>query len=447
MAPRQAKRNVQKRPRGIKTGRPQLPSRKSARLEEIQRRQERTVSKDRNTEPKHPLPSPTSKTPGKEIKDRKRKRSQEDELTLPSNTIGENAAVGDSGEETNLLEYWRREFRWPKEYFELESDVIPGSAAPSPTTTPSDQELTEITPSDQRPRQVRSTPYQHPGYELLLESKGTFMQESDLDISDTSKTVCRTLLEAEQIVPEDSLFRDDVFHKTREMIRNRNEAKVIQDIARLIVPSAQSLAIRGAKSLETLTESVNEGWNNSISLTGTRPQPDYAVGFKRTAFTEDQLQRMQPVIGDFLDISFFMGTMRMYFPFLTCEVECGAGQLSVADRQNAHSMTLAVRGVVELFRLVKREKELHREILAFSISHNDEMVKIYGHYPVIDGNKTTFYRHPIREFVLESKEKWTAYTFTRNVYDTWMPTHLKRICSVIDELPPDLNFEDRRGSS
>jgi hypothetical protein len=61
-----------------------------------------------------------------------------------------------------------------------------------------------------------------------------------------------------------------------------------------------------------------------------------------------------------------MATWQMYFPFLTCEVKCGA-----AGRQNAHSMTLAVRGVVELFRLVGREKELHREILAFSISHDD----------------------------------------------------------------------------
>jgi hypothetical protein len=33
-------------------------------------------------------------------------------------------------------------------------------------------------------------------------------------------------------------------------------------------------------------------------------------------------------------------------------------------------MTLVVRGVVELFRLVKREKELRREILAFSVSHD-----------------------------------------------------------------------------
>ena len=101
----------------------------------------------------------------------------------------------------------------------------------------------------------------------------------------------------------------------------------------------------------------------------------------------------------------------MYFPFLTCEVKCGAAALDVADRQNAHSMTIAVRGIVELFRLVKREKELHREILAFSVSHDDRTVRIYGHYPIIDGKKTTFYRHPIREFSfteLDGKEKWTA---------------------------------------
>jgi hypothetical protein len=134
----------------------------------------------------------------------------------------------------------------------------------------------------------------------------------------------------------------------------------------------------------------------------------------------------------------------MYFPFLTYEVKCGAAALDVADRQNAHSMTLAVRGIVELFRLVKREKDLHREILAFSVSHDNRTVRIYGHYPVIDGRKTTFYRHLIHESIFAApggREKWTAYTFTKNVYDIWMPTHLKRICSVIDDLPPDLDFE------
>jgi len=98
-------------------------------------------------------------------------------------------------------------------------------------------------------------------------------------------------------------------------------------------------------------------------------------------------------------------------------------------------MTFAMGGVVELFRIVKREKELHREILAFSISHDRDIVRIYGHCPMIDGDKTTFYRHLIDSFSIQARNfqnKWTAYTFTKNVYDLWMPMHFRRICSVID---------------
>ncbi|KAK0263597.1 hypothetical protein LTR35_017526 [Friedmanniomyces endolithicus] len=127
----------------------------------------------------------------------------------------------------------------------------------------------------------------------------------------------------------------------------------------------------------------------------------------------------------------------------TC-VKCGAAALDIADRQNAHSMTLAVQGVVELFGLAKREKEVDREILAFSMSHDHSTLRIYGHYPVIEGNNTAFYRHPIRKFDFteqEGKEKWTAYRFMKNVYDVWMPTHFARICSVIDELSPDIAFQ------
>jgi len=76
-------------------------------------------------------------------------------------------------------------------------------------------------------------------------------------------------------------------------------------------------------------------------------------------------------------------------------------------------------------------------------------VRIYGHYPIIKGNKTTFYRHPIHTFdfiALDGKKKWTAYKFTKNVYDIWTPTRLKRICSFIDTLLPDIDFEDSQQS-
>ncbi|KAI9674958.1 MAG: hypothetical protein M1817_001364 [Caeruleum heppii] len=210
---------------------------------------------------------------------------------------------------------------------------------------------------------------------------------------------------------------------------------VIRDIALLIVPSAQTLATYGATHLNHLFECVNEGWNASIP------------------FHELQLKKLQPLVNDILYDSkfttFFMANLQMYFPFFTCEVKCGAAALDVADRQNAHSMTIAVRGVVELYKAVKREKELHREILAFSISHDHSAVRIYGHYALIDESTTTFYRHPIHEFyftTLNGKDKWTAYKFTKNVYDVWMPIHLKRICSAIDQLPPDLHFDVSQGS-
>jgi hypothetical protein len=313
----------------------------------------------------------------------------------------------------------------------------------SQPTTPS---LT--TPSDQKPREEKNTPYQDTRYKPLLQANGSFLGKyvgrNEEGPTTESKKECKSLLEAEQAVPENSLFQDAFFEKTCEMIRDRNEAKVIQDIARLIVPSAEVLAVRGAEHLECLTESVNEGWNCSIPLTKPRPQPDYAVGFKRYAFTEEQLEKLQPFMGILTDSSYFMGTYYMCFPFFSSEAKSGAGALDVADRQNAHSMTLAVRGVVELFRLVKREKELHRQILAFSISHDNETARIYGHYPVIEDKKTTFYRHHIRTCAFADpggKEKWTAYKFTASVYNIWMPAHFKRICSAIDAIPSDLHFE------
>ena len=149
-------------------------------------------------------------------------------------------------------------------------------------------------------------------------------------------------------------------------------------------------------------------------------------------------------------ITYFMATTRMYFPFLSCEVKCGAAALDIADRQNVHSITVAVRALVKLFRSIKREKELDRETLTFSISHDDTSVRIYGHYPIIEGDKTTFYRHPVHKFdftVLDGKERWTSYKFVKNVYDRHSPKLHKLVCSALDDLPADINFEPSQSAS
>ena len=77
---------------------------------------------------------------------------------------------------------------------------------------------------------------------------------------------CQNLLNTEQAVSQnsDSLFRDDLFEKTYNKLRSRNEAMLVNNISRLIVPSAQTLTIYGAIHLEPVIVDMNERWNESI---------------------------------------------------------------------------------------------------------------------------------------------------------------------------------------
>lgn len=435
--------------------------------------------------PKPSLNSPTSdelSVPDLNL-DHKRKRSQEAEIplvqalsessqkrpriSLPNFTIEDRPKqekVNELSENgVNPISHWVQKGRWPESYLKQanqsrgnfeQGNSCKGHIIRSGSmnhllarkrSSPSLNRTESIigTVNDQNPREEKTAPYSHPGYETLLATKGSYMDKSELGITNESKNRCQTLFSTYQEVPQNSLFRDDRFDEACRSVHTKNEARVIRDITPLICPSAEIIAIYEATKPKLLIDSVNEGWNNSIPITKTRPQPDYSVGFRRAAFTDDQLKKLEPFVGDLCDTSFFRATYYMYFPFLTCEVKCGGAALDVADRQNAHSMTLAVRGIVELFRYVKREKELHREILSFSISHDHSSVRMNGHYAVIMDDKTAYYRHPIKEFSFtseEGKDKWTAYKFTKNIYDIWMPIHHKRICSAIDLIPLDIDF-------
>ncbi|PQE12289.1 phosphatidylserine decarboxylase protein [Rutstroemia sp. NJR-2017a BVV2] len=392
------------------------------------------------------------------VRNRKRSQPQNPEHPQASSNIPfskrqrTNHPIVHRKKQRSMIEHWRRELQWPKDFFmpDAMSYILARKRSPSPDRGEQREtglsEPSYVTPSDQKPREWKIAPYSSRDYSYILQIKGSFQFSVDEGITDASEELCKLLLEREQTVPAESIFRDDIFGKACQKLSYGNEARVIQDIARLIVPSAETLATFGSIHLDVLVESVNEGWNSIIPFYVPRPQPDYAVGFKRTAFTNEQLDKIKPFVGDpagFDVETYFMATVRMYFPFLTSEV-CEAGSLTIADRKNAHSMTVALRGIVDIFRLVKREHEVHRQILAFSVSHNERDVNLYGHYPIIDKEKTTFYRHPIHAFsiiALDGKEKWTAYKFIKNIYDIWMPIHLKRLCSVIDSLPSDLNFE------
>ena len=270
------------------------------------------------------------------------------------------------------------------------------------------------------------------------------MKEFKIRITNKNKTLIKKLFNTEHLVHEESLFWDNLFKIICQKIEDKNKIQVMLDIIWLIVSSMKILITYDVSDLECLIKTNNEDWNNSISFYSSYLQSDYSVKFKWSAFMNNQLEKLKSFINNWNYIFFLMIMNIMHFLFLTCEMKCDEMMLEIVNRQNAHNMTLVMRDVVKLFRLVKHEQELHQKILAFSILYDHCSVRIYDHYSVINEKNTIFYCYLIHEFsfmILNDKEKWTAYKFIRNIYNNFMSMYLKRICWAIDQLFSDLNFD------
>ncbi|KAK5069380.1 hypothetical protein LTR51_008630 [Lithohypha guttulata] len=283
-------------------------------------------------------------------------------------------------------------------------------------------------------REKKYSVYKDVNYPVVLETKGSFMRPSKAGMLGEDKELCQRLLTHSQPIPYDVLFDDEHFERFHSNLRGRSEARVCVDLHPRIVPSVENLYINGREEFEGLIEGHNDSWVKSIPFYGPRPQPDHTFGFKWSNFTEQQRRKMniEPT-----EKSYYTAREDIYFPFLTSEVKCGKQGLDLADRPNAHSMTIALRAIVDIYRKAGRSSDVHRRALTYSISHDDNGVRIYAHYPEIDGDKITFWRETLKEYSFGSdkgREKWTCYQFTLNVCEMFALPFIKRLKLVIDEL-------------
>ncbi|KAL8752114.1 MAG: hypothetical protein Q9184_005839 [Pyrenodesmia sp. 2 TL-2023] len=287
------------------------------------------------------------------------------------------------------------------------------------------------------------------GYEQVLTRANITMKNSNnpgLRVTAEAQRLCDDLQKGNHDLPLNPLYHENEFSVLLERLRSRNEARVLRDLTPMIIPSVEHLDILGYPALSHLTEELDVEWIKCLSLAGPRPKPDRSVGLHFSAFSEEELVKLKHYTAPNRATLF---TENMYFPFLMGEVKCGEEALARADRQNMHSSSVAVNALVQLFRAVPpivgedgkttlRTQELHRQILAFSISHDNTSVKLYGHYAAIEGDKTSFYRYPILQSDLEFRggdERWRYYQFVRSLYEDFAPAHLKRIRSAIAQLP------------
>ncbi|KAI9808741.1 MAG: hypothetical protein M1825_003893 [Sarcosagium campestre] len=338
--------------------------------------------------------------------------------------------------------FWSEKESWPTAeqeatihpFRDLVNDAHARKRSPSPTLG-SDAMSTYTAGSELR--EQKCVPYRHPLFEFQLKQCGSFMDEHEHGITAESEKCCQQLLDAPQPVPKHTPFSDNaLFAKTCQRMKGANKMKAVLTIPQLIIPSAELLADSGAAHFTFVRETNNASWINfepsiypaasvSGSRSGPRPQPDFGFGLGIDAFNAERLWKLQPFLDDLLaDCSLFAATYQMFFPFLAGGVECGSSELDVANRQNAHAQSLILRGLYSLFRLAGREKELDR---------------IWGHFAVIDGNDVKFYRHLISTFIVapsgQGDQRWKAYRFVKNIYDVWLPNHIKRLFSAVDMLP------------
>ena len=101
---------------------------------------------------------------------------------------------------------------------------------------------------------------------------------------------------------------------------------------------------------------------------------------------------------------------------------------------------MAVNAIVQLHRALRDDQtlKLNGQILVFSISHTNELVKIYGHYAILEGAEVALYRCRVKTLSLGpggDAGSWkTTHNFVRALYSTFYPMHLKRIQDVLEQM-------------
>ncbi|MCJ1441315.1 MAG: hypothetical protein MMC23_001801 [Stictis urceolatum] len=272
-----------------------------------------------------------------------------------------------------------------------------------------------------------------------LADNGVFMRSSAL-AQKSSKELCTTYLRGNRTPTCWPSYLLEKIPAILERIDVFNEGRIQRDVTPWVVPSAENLFFCGEPINDWIGDEIGAEWSRCATMGTTRPKPDYTAGLQRKAFTKDEIQILRNYASPLRP---FLFTPELSFPFLVCEAKSGNEALIKAHQQNIHSASIAVRAIIELYKAAfgktdpDRVDELYGQVLVFTVSHNQNIAHLYGHYAVVaedSPEKLEFYRYEIALFSLssnEGKDRYKTYNFVRNVYEEFAPKHRERIKEAI----------------
>ncbi|KIA75749.1 hypothetical protein HK57_00484 [Aspergillus ustus] len=244
------------------------------------------------------------------------------------------------------------------------------------------------------------------------------MADHEQGIVEEAAKLCDELLEKDFEAPQGTLFNNQFLAPTLGFLKTKNKHAVIRLIGALIVPSVTAAALLGRISFKHIWTTTDDIWDYSIPLdeSSRASTPTHLVlqSIQSAPSPKDPRSPQTPE-----------------YPQPTEKQ-----QLFHLPRPQP---TYAVG-------IVGREKEIHRQVLGFSISHTVQTVAIYAHYPFInaDSKSVTFHFHEVTRYFLNGargRDRWTSYKFALARYEHFAPELLKKLHSAIDDIPDDLDFE------
>ncbi|KAK0861112.1 hypothetical protein LTR87_017072 [Friedmanniomyces endolithicus] len=281
----------------------------------------------------------------------------------------------------------------------------------------------------------KSSSTHHSERQQRLEQDGDVHEDIGLG-TESEQQLCNDLLMGDRSPSQHPCYRVERIDKVLERLTVLNEARLQRDVTAWLVPSAEHLYFSGCAELGYIGEEVQSEWIRCGSMGASKPKPDSAVGLQRSAFETGELSKLE-------NYATFQGpflfTPSLYFPFLVCEAATGQTRINKAGTQNIHSASIALRAILRLHNAAygrdhERTQALLGRILVFSVSHNNQLVNLYGHYPIASSSndKTDGTAEELKYFW---RNRYNAYTFIRNVYDKFASEHLRRIRDAVGQLP------------
>lgn len=351
----------------------------------------------------------------------------------PQNPANELEPTSTQTDRYNPIETWIESGNWPTDFAEKGLDMADSkNSNKRPRTSSYSQSVKD-----------KLVPVAYTSaYQQWIVTKGLDMDvlKGEQYVSKESQALCGRLQIITLASIQPSVFPEGSLRQVLNQCQNRNEALVNRDVTPMLVPPIMALYLHGANHLEHVVDEVNTDWDERCVLAGPQLRPDLAIGLFSSAFTSEEIDKLNNYTA--ID-NWTRFTGEMYFPFLMCEVKCGKEGLDIADRQNMHSCSVALRALLRIeqeadkYRPGKKLPGLCGQILVFSVSHDQKDARLYGHYAVLRGENWTYHRYFIDAFNLFPKRDdiLTLHNFIHNLFKTHLPAHVQRLKDALAVFP------------